>query len=57
MRTVKISVGFLDFKSLKVSGQKIKDFETAIKVVRLLNLKNVRLKQNNNGNVMEWDNF
>ena len=55
---VLISINFeMDFKPLKVDTQIITDIQTAIEIVRASKLTNVQLRQDNNGGVMEWDNF
>jgi len=47
-----------DYKDLIFAGKVITDFEQAIKLVRLLNIKNIQLKQKINiGTSQEWDNF
>lgn len=57
MEKVEISVSFEDFKILKIGDTLITDFETAINIVRASKIRNVRLRQNSRGSVMEWNNF
>ena len=59
MEIVEISIDFNDFKPLTIgeSWILIFNFEKAINIVKASKLSNVRLRQNNNGSVMEWDNF
>jgi len=43
---------------LIVLDEKIRDMELAIKIIRLLGLKNVELRQDlRSGGTLEWDNF
>lgn len=55
---VQILIGFLgDWQDLTFGNLIVTDFETAIKLVRASGVKNIQLRQNDNGGVMEWDNF
>jgi hypothetical protein len=56
---VQISIAFLDWKDLEIAFLPITDFEKAIKLVKCLGIKNVRLRQDDkvNGGTIEWDNF
>ena len=59
MKNVEIKVGFLnEWKKFSISGQIfVFNFQEAIDIVKLSKMKNVQLRQENNGGVMEWDNF
>ena len=58
-KNVEISFQFNEFEPMTI-GQGwllIFDFEKAIDIVRASGFSNIRLRQENNGGVMEWDNF
>ena len=47
-----------DYKDLVFADIVITDFEQAIKLVQLLNIRNIQLKQKINiGKTQTWDNF
>jgi hypothetical protein len=46
-----------DFIKSDIPNLVIDNFDHAIRIVRQSGIKNVQLRQNSNGSVMEWDNF
>jgi hypothetical protein len=55
---VQIQIGFSgDWQDMATDFGVIKDFEQAIRIVRSSGIKNVQLRQDSLGLVMQWDNF
>jgi len=57
-KPVQIQIGFSDdWEDMKTNDGFITDFEHAINVVRRSGIRNIQLRQDSLGSVMEWDNF
>lgn len=59
MEYVEIKVSWLNECKPFTIGEQIFvfDFKKAIDIIEITETANVQLRQKNNGNVMEWDNF